>query len=103
MIVDRKIRRGNLAPPLEITVTDDGVPIDLTEATSVTVAGVMDGEKIIDRPATSVTELGIVTLDFLPADTLNPGIIVLEVEIMWPGNKPQAVPVTGRLIVEPDL
>ncbi len=103
MTHDRKIKRGDLAPALTITVTDKGKVVDLTEAASVRVIGVMDGTEIIDRGATTFTELGIVTLDLLPGDTDTVGIIIIEVEIMWPGNKPQSVRTDNRLIVTPDL
>lgn len=104
MPAKRRMYTNDLKPDyraLLVDVDEDGLttPIDLTAATSVRVVGVLidpvtgvRGETpIFDRPATSVTAGGEVVMEWQAGDTAAVGWIATEVEIMWPGSKPQTI------------
>lgn len=82
---------GDLLPDLEITLSSaDGVSAD--DADSVRVLGRRDGELVFDRAPSSIDQAGSaskVTMQWEPADTAEPGLIEVEVEVTWPGAKPQ--------------
>lgn len=82
--------RGDLKPDLSITLTDAGLPQPLTDALSAKVTAVQGGSTLFSRPATiSDTDMGLVVMEWLPGDTDQVGVVKVEVEVMWPGNKPQ--------------
>lgn len=98
-----KIKKGDLLPQWRVTLYDGepvaGNEVDLSTANGVVIIGVMDGTKIIDRrAASSFNGSGVVTMDWQAADTDTAGIIAFEVEVMWPGAKPQTFPVDDYLI-----
>lgn len=91
-----RLFRNDLLPALEVTcanynpVTKVSTPVDLTTATSVKVIGVRDdGTSVFSRAATSATALGVVTMNWQSGDTTTVGNIRVEVEVTWPGSKPQ--------------
>lgn len=97
-----KIKRGDLLPQWRATLFDGdpkpGNEVDLSPATAVVIIGVLDGVRIIDRrAATTFNASGEVTMDWQAADTDTPGVIAFEVEVMWPGGKPQTFPVDDYL------
>jgi hypothetical protein len=51
----------------------------------------MNKAATIETPKTN----GIVRYDWLSGETNVPGNYLIQVEIMWPGNKPQTAP-TGK-------
>ena len=83
-----KLYRGDLKPDLVITLTDGDQPVDLSAATSVRIIGMRGSTLAFDRTPTS-TEGGVVTMEWLPEDTETTGRITVEVEVTWPGAKPQ--------------
>ncbi len=85
-----RLYTGDLKPDLTLTITDDGVAVDLTVATSVTVIGYLDGVQKFSRAAT-VTAQGLATMAWVAGDTTTAGVIYLEVVIDWPGAKPQTI------------
>lgn len=97
-----KIKRGDLLPQWKATLYDGepkpGNEVNLSTASAVVIIGVLDGVRIIDRrAATSFNANGLVTMDWQPADTDSAGVIAFEVEVMWPGGKPQTFPVDDYL------
>lgn len=95
-----KIHRGDLLPDLIITLTDNGVPVDLTGATSVHVIGIKNRTVVFNREATADAE-GSVTMVWEAADTSSTGTIKLQVRVVWPTSKPQTFPVDEDIEVLP--
>lgn len=80
--------RGDLKPDLEITLTDDRTPVNLTTAASIRVIGTRNGTVAFDRAATGNTA-GVIVMPWQTGDTSTVGRISVEVEVTWPGAKPQ--------------
>lgn len=98
-----KIKRGDLLPTWRVTLYDGeavaGNEVDLSTATGVVIIGKMDDTVIIDRrAATSANATGEVTMEWQAADTDTAGAILFEVEVTWPGGKPQTFPVDDYLV-----
>lgn len=83
-----KMYRGDLKPDLQITLTDDATPVDLTTAASIRLIGMRGSTVAIDEDVTGTAE-GVVTYEWQLADTATTGRILVEVEVTWPGEKPQ--------------
>lgn len=100
------MKRGDTAPDLSITVTDNGTPVDLTTATTIRVLAAMNGTRVFTRAVTG-SSTGVVTMPWQATDTAIPGMLELECEVTWPGiTAPiQTFPADGRLRVniEPDI
>lgn len=96
------MKQGDLKPDLVVNLTDDGHPIDLTGARSVTVVGSRDGSVIFSRPATLVDELGEVQMSWEAGDTDGLGYIDIEVEVEWTDGLQTFEP-SGRIVVEPPV
>lgn len=111
-VIDRTLKQHDLWPPLETTLTDDGVSIDLTNAVQVKllmkttttspvhlVSGIMtiDPDQVVNR--------GKVSYDWIAGDTDTPDTYQVEFEITWPNAEPQTVPNEGyrTIVIEPDL
>ena len=91
-----KMFRGDLKPDYRVRLTftdpDSGVtgPVNLTTALSIRVIGRISGAVVINRTEGVVgTPAGVVTMPWLAGETDTVGILESEVEVMWPGNKPQ--------------
>lgn len=105
-----RIKRGDLLPALTATLTDTiaGVvtPVNLTTATSIRVIGRRESATVnlFDRAVTGGAD-GKVTMAWQAGDTSVSGRIYIEVEVMWPGSKPQTFPPSSQLVVrvEDDL
>ncbi len=104
-----KIARGDLLPPLTANLTNTSTagvttPVDLTTATSIRVIGRRAGAttNLFDRTVTG-TSGGVVTMQWQTADTAVAGRIKVEVEVTWPGSKPQTFPVRDAVDVYDDL
>ena len=83
-----RMYRGDLRPPLTITLRDGTTPLDLTTATSIHVIGYKNGKTFFRREVEGTDE-GVVTMEWQVGDTDNVGRIEVEVEVMWPDDKPQ--------------
>ena len=90
------IFRHDLEPPLQVDLTrqdpetEEWVPVDLSDASSVRV--IFTG--VLAKAATvSLTDeqkaAGLVEYAWVQGDTEAVGSIKVEVEVMWPGNRPQ--------------
>lgn len=99
MAVKKKMYQNDLKPDYVVQLTDvdpDGTitEVDLTTATAVRVIGVLVptggvAEDKFDRPATSADSGGLVMMEWEVGDTDTLGLLSTEVEVMWPGDKPQ--------------
>lgn len=103
MAVKKRMYTGDLKPDYVVELSDvdpDGAvtDVDLSAALSVRVIGVLTIPNIdpalttvaplFDRVASSATG-NVVTMFWEVADTAVAGLISTEVEVMWPGSKPQ--------------
>jgi len=99
------MKQHDTIPQLSVTLSDDGQVVDVSVATTIKVIAVRAGTPVFSRTV-SGTSLGVVTMDWQPADTAVPGILELEIEVDWPAaSAVQTFPASGRLRVniEPDL
>ncbi len=101
-----RIKRGDLLPVLTATLTDTpaggvAAPINLTTATGIRVIGRRAGvaTNLFDRTVTG-TAAGVVTMPWQAADTAIAGRLWVEIEVTWPGSKPQTFPARGQLAVD---
>jgi hypothetical protein len=103
-VIGMRIKRGDTAPALRGTVTDNGAPVDLTPAT-VTVIGKQNDALVFSRAATTKTNLGVVTMTWGPTDTAVAGLIKIEFQTTWPDGTVVTFPPAGYLavMVDPDL
>lgn len=93
-----EIKRGDLMPLLAGTLTDKDTPVDLSTAVVVRVLGYKDGVLVINRSVTGSAD-GRFTMAWDPPDTATTGDILMEVEVTWPGAKPQTFPNGGYEVV----
>lgn len=99
-MAEKKIMyQGDLKPDYVVNLFDKlpngtEVPVDLTTAEEVRVIGVVTptngtATPLFDRPASSISNAGVVTMEWVDGDTDTVGLISTEVEVMWTGSKPQ--------------
>ena len=88
------LKRGDLTPNLSITLTDDDEPVNLTSATDIRLIGTRRGVVVFDRSLSGSAQ-GVVTMPWQAGDTDDLGVILVEAEVMWPGDKPQTFPHDG--------
>lgn len=92
-----KIKRGDLLPAWTVTLTDGGAAVNLTTASSITVKGYKPDGTTFSRAVTGDAN-GVITMAWLATDTENVGDLLTEVEVIWPGSKPQTFPADGYLV-----
>lgn len=99
-----RMKQHDTSPPLRATITDGGSAVDFTPVT-VKVIGSRNGTVVFSRPATTKTNLGVVTMSWQPADTAVAGLISVEIEATFPDGTVQTYPQSGYLtvMVDPDL
>lgn len=116
------IYQGNLKPELVVTLTDYDeinevdVPLALETATNVEVIGRIAGEIVVDHDLSdgvTVTNAGLVTMEWAVGDTADLGVMTIEVLITWPDGpqsvmldetvEVRALPVTNALVSIDDL
>jgi hypothetical protein len=78
--------QGSVEPQLRVTLSDNGEPIDLTDAEEVQLRGELMGQIAFQR-AGSKGDRGLVTMDWLEGDTDVPGRIWLAARVRWPGAR----------------
>lgn len=100
------IKQHDLLPELVVTLLDNTVAVDLTDAVSARllmrnlVAGLkVDAPVSILDPAVPANT-GKVKYTWGLADTDIVGVFNAEVEVIWPGNKPQTFPGDGYFTVK---
>ena len=100
-----QVKRGDTAPPMTLTLTDDGVPVDLSSATRIRVIAVAGGTAVIDDPGLSGSDVGVVVRPWLPAETATVQEYQVEVKVTWPDTTIRTFPADGALTVRvvPDL
>ena len=98
------IKRGDLLPTLVVTLLDGTTPVDLTAATSARflMRSLKTGLKV-DGTVTvldQTTSTGKVEYEWADGDTDTVGVYQAEIEVLWPGNKPQTFPANGYFSVK---
>ena len=102
------MKQNDLAPSLRAQLLDGETAVDLTTASSarIIVTTIDKATELLDRAATiEAGTNGWVTMDWQTGDTATVGRYLLEIEVTWPGTKPQTFPVHqyAWLVVEDDL
>lgn len=97
---------GDLEPDLEVELSSTDDDVDVSTATSVRILGKRRGELIFDRPP-SDTEVvdgkSVVTMVWQAGDTDEVGQIQIEVEVTWPGVRPQTFRCGGGVMIARDF
>lgn len=104
---------GDLEPDLEVTLSSSDGPVDITTAVSTRIIGrrlVSKNpdvyEEVFDRAPTSTAVVGdtsVVTMAWVAGDTDDIGRIQVEVEVTWPGARPQTFRADGGVDVRRDF
>ena len=99
---------GDLEPSLRVTLSDKNADVDVTDATAVRVIGRRDGTVAFTRTGTDLTlehadGKSVVTMPWKTGDTATPGRIEIEIEVEWPGQRPQTFRPTNDVRVVDDL
>jgi hypothetical protein len=97
-----EMRRGDLKPDLVIHLDDRNGPIPVSTAASASVVVAKNGALLFKRAA-DISVDGQVTYEWQTNDTATPGTLKVEVEIIWPGSKPETIRASGVVTVLPDL
>ena len=88
-----QLKRGDTLPSLEITITDDGYPVDLTGAV-VRVIGSMQGGAVVFDEVITGDVTGKVIRDWKEGDTSTAGLMLIETVVTWPAGT-RTFPVPG--------
>lgn len=96
---------GDLKPDLQVTCSADE-PVDLDDAVSVRIIGRRDDTIVFDSTPDTQTVVGdttVVTRLWQAGDTAETGLIQIEVEATWPGNKKQTFRANGGVDIHRDF
>lgn len=107
------IKRGDLEPPLVLTVSDASGATDLRGVSSWRVIGSLNGVVVVDSLLSSgnvaidagTPATAVLTRAWVLGDTATAGELKVEVEASWPTGRPQTFPPDGTEVVTilPDL
>lgn len=96
MAQEFNIKQHDLEPPLIVACLDDGDPVDLTTAVSarLLMRNLLAGLKVdaVCEILNQTTYLGMVRYIWVADDTDTVGVFNAEIEIIWPGGRPQTFP-----------
>jgi hypothetical protein len=94
MEADYEIKKGDLTPPLESTLTENGDPKDLTSAEKVVFTMNLYGSDVeVSREAQIVNASeGSVSFAWQNGDTDESGLYFIEWEVIFAGQKTQSFP-----------
>lgn len=93
---------GDLLPQLRIDVTVDGVDVDFSTASAVTVSVTLDGTLIVTDRAVTTKALGYVLMDWQADDTDTAGLLEFEVRATW-SSKPRTFRPSTTVIIHERL
>jgi hypothetical protein len=97
---------NDLEPDLEVTLASSDGPVDVSTASSIRVIGKRGTDIIFDRAPTDTDIVGdtsVVTMAWQAGDTDEIGRIQVEVEVTWPGVRPQTFRPDGGVDVLRDF
>lgn len=101
-----KMYTGDLEPDLEVTLSSRDGAVDISTASSVRVIGRRGSTIIFDRAPSDTDVVGdtsVVTMEWQAGDTATKGRIQVEVEVTWPGMRPQTFRAAGGVDVLADF
>jgi len=98
-VVDFHMKQDDLLPTMTITCLDDTTPVNLTTASSIAIKGKQGGTLVFSKAVTGNAS-GEVVLVWSGTDTATAGQLYVEVEVTWPGAKPQTFPASGYQLVQ---
>lgn len=97
-MADFYIKQHDLEPSLVLQLLSDAVPVNLTQATgaiflmSSRKTGLKATGTMTIADQTVADDIGVVTYSWQAGDTDTVGEYTAEVQVTWPGNKPQTFP-----------
>lgn len=97
---------GDLEPDLEVTLSSANAAVDVSTATSVRIIGRRGLDIVFDRAPTTTEVVGdtsVVTMEWQDGDTDLKGRIQIEVEVTWPGIRPQTFRANGGVDILTDF
>lgn len=97
---------GDLEPDLEVTLSSTTQAVDIDDAASIRIIGKRGGDIIFDRTPDEVAVVddnSVVTMEWVDGDTDEIGRISVEVEVTWPGTRPQTFRADGGVDVLRDF
>jgi hypothetical protein len=102
------MKQHDLMPPLRVQLLNNKTPIDLTTITAarVIITTLDKSSLLMDRAITVEAGTdGWVSMNWQTGDTATVGRFRVEVEVIWPTDRPQTFPVheNAWLIIEDDL
>lgn len=94
MEADYEIKQGDLTPPLDSTLTENGDPKDISSADKVVFTmSQYESDVEVSRKAQIVNASeGSVSFAWEEGDTDEPGLYFIEWEVVFPGPKTQSFP-----------
>lgn len=101
-MADFNLKQHDTWPPMEATLRDANVPIDLTGSSVLMLLKTSSGGTLFSRTCTIVAPGtdGNVKYDWIPADTANVNAFNMEFEITFPDGKIATIPNVGYYSVE---
>lgn len=100
-----KMYTGDLKPDLVLTLSADS-PVDVLSATDIRILGRHDDTLVFDREPNLTTidgDTSVLTMYWQDGDTDNVGRVTVEVEVTWPGLKPQTFRAKGGVDIASDF
>lgn len=97
---------GDLKPDLMVTLSNPDAVVDISTASSVRIIGRRGDHVVFDRPPddSDITDdTSVVTMYWVDGDTDQIGRIQIEVEVTWPGLKPQTFRADGGVDIRSDF
>lgn len=97
---------GDLKPDLQITLSSAPGGVNIDDALAVRIIGKRGNTIVFDRAPSDTSVVGetsVVTMEWQVGDTAATGRIDLEVEVMWPGAKPQTFRPSAGVDIKPDF
>lgn len=97
---------GDLKPDLEVVLSNPDSPVDISGASSIRMIGRRGDHVIFDRTPDDtdiVDDTSVVTMYWVDGDTDQIGRIQVEVEVTWPGVKPQTFRADGGVDIRSDF
>lgn len=86
----QEILQDSLEPALRLTLTDDGEPVKLSQASGgVILRGVQYDIPVFEQTLTGLTDTGIVERAWVDGETRVPGRIWVTAGVVWPGGRTQ--------------
>jgi hypothetical protein len=97
---------GDLKPDLDVVLSNPDSPVDVSSASNIRIMGRRGDTLLFDRSPDETDTTGdtsVVTMYWVDGDTDTIGRIQIEVEVTWPGLKPQTFRADGGVDIHSDF